>query len=216
MTNKVQRKSKGRPAGTLTPLQIKQRSENRQKIISAAQTLFASKSFNQTSIEDISAACNISRVTIYKHFKTKLDIAVGILEDYATVMIDIYGRMGQSRTPDREQIVQWIKQIISLWREQSKNMAMLASLLRQDPALIRSRETAYHKLIERLGERIPAFALAVSGHDEARIRAHLLLVELEDLCYELVISGWQVDEDLAIGIVAEHFHEFIRNAEKRR
>lgn len=210
VTSKIQKKPKGRPVGILTPLQVKQRAENRTRIIEAAKIVFASKSYIQTSIEDISAACGISRVTIYKHFKTKLDIAIGILENYAIVMIDIYGNMGECAAPDRTDIIQWIRKIMTLWREQSSNMAMLASLLRQDPALIRRRETTYHKLIERLGERIPAFAKAASGDDAARIRAHLLLVELEDLCYELVISGWQVDENLAIGIVADHFHEFIQ------
>ena len=35
------------------------------------------------------------------------------------------------------------------------------------------------------------------------------MIELEDLCYELVISEWPVDQAIAVRIVAEHFRDFI-------
>jgi hypothetical protein len=40
------------------------------------------------------------------------------------------------------------------------------------------------------------------------------MIELEDLCYELVISKWPVDEAIAMRIVAEHFRDFIERTPK--
>lgn len=201
---------KGRSPGTLTELQSQQKQESRGRIVAAANTLFARHSYIGTSIEDIAREAGISRVTFYKHFKSKLDVAIGILDQYTTRMIDDYGSLSRHHDPDEAEIADWIRHILALWRKQRRNMDTLASLLRQDAKLNARRTRIYTRTITRLGEGIPAFALAASGEDEeAHIRAHLLMIELEDLCYELVISEWPVDEDLAIRVVAGHFRNFI-------
>lgn len=201
---------KGRRPGVLTELQQQQKRESRARIVAAANDLYAHHSYAATSIEDITRAAGISRVTFYKHFKSKLDVAVGILDGYTTSMIDDYGSLADHADPDVQQIGAWIRHILALWRNQRQAMITLSSLLRQDPELVARRAQTYRKTVAKLGQGIPAFALAASGtSEEAQIRAHLLLIELEDLCYELVISGWQVDEDIAINVVAGHFREFI-------
>lgn len=201
---------KGRRPGTLTELQLQQKKASRDKIVAAADALFARCSYISTSIEDIAREAGISRVTFYKHFKSKLEVAIGILDHYAVHMIDDYGSLGRYRDPDTAQIAAWIKHILNLWRSQRDSMDTLASLVRQDAQIGARRTRAYTRTIARLGEGIPAFAVAASGtNEEAHIRAHLLLIELENLCYELVISEWPVSEDVAVHVLAEHFRDFI-------
>ena len=201
---------KGRRPGTLTELQLQQKKESRAKIVAAANALFARCSYISTSIEDIAREAGISRVTFYKHFKNKLEVAIGILDRYASHMIDDYGSLGRYRDPDTAQIATWIKHILALWRSQRDSMDTLASLVRQDAQIGARRTRAYTRTIARLGDGIPAFAVAASGtNKEAHIRAHLLLIELENLCYELVISEWPVNEDMAVNVLAEHFRDFI-------
>ena len=201
---------KGRRPGTLTELQLQQKKASRDKIVAAADALFARCSYISTSIEDIAREAGISRVTFYKHFKSKLEVAIGILDQYAVHMIDDYGSLGRYRDPDTAQIAAWIKHILTLWRSQRDSMDTLASLVRQDAQTGARRTRAYTRTIARLGEGIPAFAVAASGtNEEAHIRAHLLLIELENLCYELVISEWPVSEDVAVNVLAEHFRDFI-------
>ena len=203
---------KGRRPGTLTDLQLQQKQESHDRIVAAANALFARQAYVGTSIEDIAREAGISRVTFYKHLKTKIDVAVGILDQYTTRMIDDYGSLGQDSDPDIPTICAWITHILAIWRKQRRNMDALASLLRQDARLNARRTQIYTRTIARLGEGIPAFALAASGEDqEAHIRAHLLMIELEDLCYELVISKWPVDETIAVRIVAGHFRDFIES-----
>ena len=201
---------KGRRPGTLTELQLQQKKESRAKIVAAANALFARCSYISTSIEDIAREAGISRVTFYKHFKNKLEVAIGILDRYASHMIDDYGSLGRYRDPDTAQIATWIKHRLALWRSQRDSMDTLASLVRQDAQIGARRTRAYTRTIARLGDGIPAFAVAASGtNKEAHIRAHLLLIELENLCYELVISEWPVNEDMAVNVLAEHFRDFI-------
>lgn len=55
---------------------------NRELIINTAMVLFFSKGIKETSVENIAKLGEISRVSIYKYFPTKLDIAVSVLCHY--------------------------------------------------------------------------------------------------------------------------------------
>lgn len=51
-------------------------------IADTAMPLFFSKGIKETSVEEIAKQGNISRVTIYKYFPTKLDIVVSVFRRY--------------------------------------------------------------------------------------------------------------------------------------
>lgn len=51
-------------------------------IIEEAKKLFIEKGINNTSIDDISKACKISKATFYKHFENKESVIASILKNY--------------------------------------------------------------------------------------------------------------------------------------
>lgn len=59
---------------------------NKDYITDTAMELFFSKGIHETSVEEIAKQGNISRVTIYKYFPTKLDIVESVYSRY----IDLY------------------------------------------------------------------------------------------------------------------------------
>lgn len=201
---------RGRKPGELTTLQQEQKDANRETMIRSARQLFSRRGYTEVSVEEIARHAGVSRFTFYKHFTGKRQVASGVLELYAEELIDDYASLGQTSRPDLMDVVTWIERIVGLWSRSRKDFAALALLLRQSPELMAHRMRTYRTTIARLGEKIPAFRQADSGVDEeARIRAHMLLLALEDLCYELVISKWQVDRALAIRILARDFARFL-------
>lgn len=202
--------ARGRNPGELTKLQKHQGSKSREAIVAAAKTLFAEESFIATSVDDIVQKSAVSRVTFYKHFASKIDVATAILDQYLDEMLDDFASLASIADPTVNDIVNWIQRLLAIYRERPQSMESLASLLRQDAKLSAKKIHTYSTTISRLGEGIPAFALAASGADEsARVRAHLLLNELEYLLYDIAIGQWDVDEQLAIRLVASRFREFI-------
>lgn len=200
---------RGRKPGNLTDLQQSQKEENRATIIRSARKLFAARGYTEVSVDEISRHAGVSRFTFYKHFSGKLQVASSLLEVYLANLIDDYASLSGGPIPDLSEIVTWIERIVGLWRKSRKDFAALSSLLRQDRELMAHRERSYRVTIARLGETIPAFNRVSNGDEAARIRAHMLLLALEDLCYELVISGWDVDPELAIQLLAQDFARFI-------
>jgi len=62
-------------------LRERQRLARRQAILFAAGDLFASGSFDATSLEDVAASAGLSVPTIYTFFKSKQELLLGLLEE---------------------------------------------------------------------------------------------------------------------------------------
>ena len=201
---------RGRRPGKRTRLQEIQKQNSRQKIRDAAVRVFQEKSYIAATIDDIVAEAGVSRVTFYKHFDNKFDVAESINEHYLQSFSEDYALLARSSDPDEDDILEWMHHILRRFPSARETIAMIAAMSWQDPALIRSRTKSYASIVASLGEHIPAFQWAASGHDEeARIRAHLLIVQLNELCYELAVCEWPVNHEVALRIAARQFREFI-------
>ncbi len=72
------------------PVQTKllPRAERRASILSGAAEAFARSGFAHTSMEDVAAACGVTRLILYRHFETKEDL-------YRAVLEEVFERLGR-------------------------------------------------------------------------------------------------------------------------
>jgi AcrR family transcriptional regulator len=72
------------------PVQTKllPRAERRASILSGAAEAFARSGFAHTSMEDVAAACGVTRLILYRHFETKEDL-------YRAVLQEVFDRLGR-------------------------------------------------------------------------------------------------------------------------
>lgn len=202
--------TRGRRPGTRTRLQEIQKQSSRQKILEAASKLFEEISYNATTIDEIVSRAGISRVTFYKHFDSKVEVAESINKESEIDFSKDYALLGSSSNPSEDEILHWMHHILDVFSRSRERIAMLAAMSWQDPILINSRADSYASIIRGWAVTIPGFRSAASGTDErARIRAHLLVVQLNELCYELGIGGWDVDHETALRVLAKQYREFI-------
>lgn len=66
------------------------------KIMDAAQELFAGQGFHQTSVDRIAAAAGVSKGLTYNYFDSKEDLLVAIIERASAGMIDVAGDMASA------------------------------------------------------------------------------------------------------------------------
>jgi AcrR family transcriptional regulator len=202
---------RGRRPGTRTRLQEIQKHSSRQRIVEAASKLFQDNSYNTTTIDDIVAEAGISRVTFYKHFSNKLEVADSIHTQSAIDFANDYLLLAESGDPSEDEILKWMFHLLERYTQSRESITMLAAMAWQEPLLIRSRAGAYANIIRGWGATIPAFRKATSGEDEeAQILAHLLLVQMNELLYELTVVGWEVNHRTALRVVARQFRSFIQ------
>lgn len=81
---------------------------NMEHITDTAMELFFSKGIKETSVDEIAKLGKISRVTIYKYFPTKLDIAVSVFRRYlrfwSPIITDTFFSSSYSKLSGFEQI----------------------------------------------------------------------------------------------------------------
>jgi len=196
-------------------LQDRQQQASRQKILEAGAAVFGEKSYMLATVEDIVEKSGVSRVTFYKYFENKFALAKLLTnETVVPSLFEYYDRLADCRNPDIEDIHAWIDALVDIF---SKNRRLIALL--QEIAAIELGydliETSVHAgLIERLGKGIPAFKAAASAEtgQEIHVRAHLLMRQLDRLCYDLGVNQWATDRTIAVRLLAEQFQHFIRSA----
>jgi AcrR family transcriptional regulator len=72
------------------PVQTKllPRAERRASILRGAAEAFARSGFAHTSMEDVAAACGVTRLILYRHFETKEEL-------YRAVLQEVFDRLGE-------------------------------------------------------------------------------------------------------------------------
>ncbi|MCM3698691.1 TetR/AcrR family transcriptional regulator [Paenibacillus macerans] len=74
----------------------------KEKIMQSAIRLFAEKGYQATSIQDIADDCSIAKGSLYKHFGSKEELYISILEKRQQDMIDAVDRIRKMQLPKRE------------------------------------------------------------------------------------------------------------------
>lgn len=80
----------------------------KEKILQSAIRLFAEKGYQATSIQDIADDCSIAKGSLYKHFDSKEELYISILEKRQQIMIDTVEKITQKGLPKRETFLEEI------------------------------------------------------------------------------------------------------------
>ena len=80
-------------------------SANRQRIVDAADRLFYSRGYNQTSFSDISDETGIPRGNFYYYFKTKEDILSAVVEARVSEFAQLLEQCTQGSSDPRERLL---------------------------------------------------------------------------------------------------------------
>ena len=80
-------------------------SANRQRIVDAADRLFYSRGYNQTSFSDISDETGIPRGNFYYYFKTKEEILEAVVESRVAIFKSVLDECDKKSSDPRERLL---------------------------------------------------------------------------------------------------------------
>lgn len=84
-------------------------SKTRDKLIEVARQLFFYKGVENTTMNDIAAASDKGRRTIYTYFKNKLEIYNAVIESQSNTIIDQLKAIAESNLPYTERLHKYLK-----------------------------------------------------------------------------------------------------------
>ena len=172
----------------------------RARLADAAVELFCSAGYVATTIDDITAAAGTTRATFYLHFKSKAEIVLEVLqrldEEYAPVFAAL---ATVAERPDAAGIRSWLESTLATWERTQHASAAVSQAALLEPTLQERRLSAFERDIEQLSA-----ALQRSGRWDAtgaRVRAVLMLSQLEQLFLRWSIHGWDAGESEVIPLL---------------
>jgi AcrR family transcriptional regulator len=204
-----------KPKRGLTRLQHDQRATNRQNLLAAAQKIFLKKTYSATTVDDIAQLAKVSRITFYRHFKTKSAVVKALTGNVIEQARELYTALADQPDPNQAAIEVWIERCIAYFRSHRSTMAFLGEALINDPDIRLMMQEEREKLLVSLAERMPAFAIAFTDTPlgrQIKLRAVLLFIQFDAFLSVLVLHDYPLDRGQAIPVMARLIREYLQDA----
>jgi AcrR family transcriptional regulator len=191
-----------------TALHRLQKTNSRKRILDAAQALLSELSYVQTTVEQIAARAKVTKITFYRHFSGKFDVANAVMAQGQPPLLNIFSTLGKSEHLDQAQIRVWLDEVVSHF-ERGK---VFLSVSREIAAIERQHRgylfDFYTQAVEELSKGIPEFVVA-SRTDLGMARAILLVRQTLQVCFDLVLYDEASYRESFLTVVAEQFAAFL-------
>lgn len=204
---KPRRKAPGRNA-----LQERQRGETRRRLVDAAQRVFEQKNYVETRVEDVLAEAGVSRATFYAHFDGKLELVSAIASEFMPQWQVLFDRLADMAEFTLPALTEWTRAYVDIYRRNEATCILLTQVSALETDFYWQLADDQERLILRMAETIPAFAAAVRDDAEGRrtrMRAALLLSQLDQVSYFLAVRRWKADPEEGVRLIAEQFEAFL-------
>ena len=205
-----------RPAAAIAVITREQRKQDsRQRLLAAASDAFLAKGYFAPSVEDIAAAAGVSRMTFYRHFAGKAALAADLFRESTEANLPCYLSIAAHPRLDHALVAAWIAGIFEANRDSGRLLAVFMQATAEEPTFTDRAQGFLARLIEGLGQSIPAFALdPLCEHDRTRwLEAWLLLFEILDQSQYAARGLGVASDPRLITVLAARFLRFVASAE---
>lgn len=215
MTSKTSAKRRAAPVAAEAPsLRERQRQRRRKALIDAAREVFYETHYVLAKVEDILERAGISRPTFYRYFSDKEAVLREIMLEDVTAQSVLWEEVAALGNPTEKQMILWTQRFLKGMRRAAQSVSLFNVACGLDTTLIHEFSLIRDRNIAVLGTTIKAFRLKGDGSRrdrERRSAAHLLFYQLDQLCFNCVFPGSDLDESGMIAIFARNFCRFLED-----
>ena len=189
----------------------KRKVDSRERLLEAAMELFCDRGFDPVSVDDIALAAGLSRMTLYRHFGGKGDLAAELFRCTTERAAPSLLRIGSLNYRDHAVIAAWIASLFAADRARRHVLRVFIQATTAESGFSKSAHQWIADLIRALGEMIPAFAVDGERPAERRrwLEAWLLLYEILDQSNHAALDSGVSGDPLVIDILTERFRTFV-------
>jgi AcrR family transcriptional regulator len=182
-------------------LRDEQKRMTRRRLIEGALAAFERRGYAATTIDDIVAEANASRATFYLHFKSKADVVLVLAHTLGRRWRALYFELASGDGLARAELYEWLYAMVDNYRTNRAGLLALeqAGAIEPEVAAVRLANTR---------ESIAAIAGSIerwygSDPEDARVRAALLLTQMDRFFELWVIRGVEFDRARAVGTLTD-------------
>lgn len=209
MTSAVKARADDRMVGLAAFTQRRKR-ESREQLLAAAISLFHDKGYYSVSVDDIAGLAGVSRMTFYRHFKSRAAILMELFERNSAVTMPQLLSIGDREYRDRATVRAWIADIFDSDWPARRILRAIAQAVRMDREFVEASQQFIGGFVAGLGEKIPAFAARPEGEERKRwLEGWLILYEILDQSNHATLDMGVGRDPLIIDLLTERFVAFV-------
>ena len=184
---------------------------NRDSLLQAATDLFCQKGYAAVSVEDITTAAGVSRVTFYRHFPTKAAVALELFERAGEVAGPRLVEIGSRDFRDRSVVVQWLAEFFALNREMRGIVRVLSQANVVESNFAQAVRPYIFDIIKALGKTIPAFDGDPDrpADEKRQVWGWLLLYTILEQSNHAATTQGMAANPMMIEVLADSFMDFV-------
>jgi AcrR family transcriptional regulator len=209
MTAAVKAKTDDRMVGLAAFTQRRKR-ESRDQLLAAATSLFHDKGYYAVSVDDIAGLAGVSRMTFYRHFRSRAAILMELFERNSAVVMPQLLSIGDADYRDPAIVRGWIDGIFDANWPGRQILRAIAQAVRMDREFVEASQKFISGFVTGLGAKIPAFAASPEGGDRKRwLEGWLILYEILDQSNQATLEMGVGRDPLIIELLTERFVGFV-------
>ncbi len=195
-----------------SPVRTKKQT-TREKLLSAAAQQFLYKGYLNVSVEDISTAAGVSRMTFYRYFTDKVALSIELFQHEVAKVKPLYWEISKENFYDREAVKRWITTLFEVDKNNTSTLKVFSQVMAVEPRFTQAAQTLIADLITHLGRQIPAFNLNPDHAEDRRrwLEAWLLLYEVLDQSNHAALNSGIANDPWIVDILADRFVAFVQN-----
>jgi AcrR family transcriptional regulator len=179
----------GRPAGParLPAVRDELRKLTHERLITAAQAVFERDGYVKATVGNISAAANVNRATFYLHFNNKSEVLLAVMRRGLADMSDYWKMLDAALVAgSREAIHTALGKAFQWYHDHERLLPVGRAAAATDLAVAQQADIEFGRLADRMTNylsRIP-----VDRRDDARLRIQLLIVQLDQVAFRMLVQ----------------------------
>jgi AcrR family transcriptional regulator len=182
-------------------LRDEQKRLTRRRLIEGALAAFERKGYAATTIDDIVAEANASRATFYLHFKSKSDVVLVMAQTLGTRWRELYRDLTSGERLSRKELYDWLDAMAGHYQTNRATVAALDQAAAVEPEVASVRLDNQQESMAVVAESIRRWY--GSDEEDARIRAALLLAQMDRFFDLWIVYGLEFDRVRAIGTLTD-------------
>jgi AcrR family transcriptional regulator len=190
-----------------------QKEESRRRLIAAAEASFRKSGYLAPSVDDIARLAGVTRQTFYRHFDSKLAVAIEYFALRREEAMELWSGLTDTVANDTAATEAWLVDMLAFHRNHRQDVRALFEISIFEPAFMAHASALVPQIIDGLAGRVVAFA-AING-DSAKARrlraeAWLLVYQIIDQCANTAMGFCVIEERLLVDILTESIVSFVR------
>ncbi|UVO53659.1 TetR/AcrR family transcriptional regulator [Sphingomonas sp. SUN039] len=187
------------------------KADSRERLLAAAVEQFGRSGYSPVSVEDIATVAGVSRMTFYRHFRGKADIATALFDRNVVEAGPDLLRVREIDWRSRGAVHGWLERLFAADHANRMLLRVFVEAAAIEPEFTRQAHAQIDAWIAEIGEAIPAFALDGSNAGDRRrwLEAWLLVYEILDQSNHAALDSGIARDPLMLDVLADRFLAFV-------